>query len=51
MKLVVYLLIPTSNHNLAFISAVLAIVVYLLIPTSNHNGLFAKKGSDKLYIF
>ena len=34
---VVYLLIPTSNHNLAFIVVHLFLVVYLLIPTSNHN--------------
>ena len=37
---VVYLLIPTSNHNRArFLSFVLQ-VVYLLIPTSNHNLMF-----------
>ena len=37
MVLVVYLLIPTSNHNSGVISIVLSKVVYLLIPTSNHN--------------
>ena len=35
--LVVYLLIPTSNHNFARLPKVLSTVVYLLIPTSNHN--------------
>ena len=34
---VVYLLIPTSNHNLANCCLFLLLVVYLLIPTSNHN--------------
>ena len=37
MNVVVYLLIPTSNHNLADITEALDKVVYLLIPTSNHN--------------
>ena len=34
---VVYLLIPTSNHNISSVTPMLGIVVYLLIPTSNHN--------------
>ena len=34
---VVYLLIPTSNHNLATFRVKRFSVVYLLIPTSNHN--------------
>ena len=34
---VVYLLIPTSNHNLNNGLPVKSTVVYLLIPTSNHN--------------
>ena len=34
---VVYLLIPTSNHNCNSKSLDLSNVVYLLIPTSNHN--------------
>ena len=34
---VVYLLIPTSNHNCRGASSVCYGVVYLLIPTSNHN--------------
>ena len=34
---VVYLLIPTSNHNTRYVLFLLLIVVYLLIPTSNHN--------------
>ena len=34
---VVYLLIPTSNHNWLRSSLCRIKVVYLLIPTSNHN--------------
>ena len=34
---VVYLLIPTSNHNLVVVIVMPVAVVYLLIPTSNHN--------------
>ena len=34
---VVYLLIPTSNHNALPLGLPSAEVVYLLIPTSNHN--------------
>ncbi len=34
---VVYLLIPTSNHNPFLIKWAWKCVVYLLIPTSNHN--------------
>ena len=34
---VVYLLIPTSNHNFLPLSLMHLAVVYLLIPTSNHN--------------
>ena len=34
---VVYLLIPTSNHNLGTVASHEQLVVYLLIPTSNHN--------------
>ena len=34
---VVYLLIPTSNHNRAYRVRAYPRVVYLLIPTSNHN--------------
>ena len=36
---VVYLLIPTSNHNVFPFWKNLVVVVYLLIPTSNHNKL------------
>ena len=36
-KVVVYLLIPTSNHNHPGRGFHLPSVVYLLIPTSNHN--------------
>ena len=35
--MVVYLLIPTSNHNLCSSGSFSRMVVYLLIPTSNHN--------------
>ena len=35
--IVVYLLIPTSNHNYTELTNKQAQVVYLLIPTSNHN--------------
>ena len=38
---VVYLLIPTSNHNQCLCLHFLHHVVYLLIPTSNHN--YSKK--------
>ena len=48
---VVYLLIPTSNHNYFYIVAVVAVVVYLLIPTSNHNSLLRWQRKRKLYIF
>ena len=34
---VVYLLIPTSNHNGGLQTDFTLVVVYLLIPTSNHN--------------
>ena len=34
---VVYLLIPTSNHNQGLDKSLYDYVVYLLIPTSNHN--------------
>ena len=37
--IVVYLLIPTSNHNARFDITAQIIVVYLLIPTSNHNSI------------
>ena len=37
LKIVVYLLIPTSNHNVQPDAPYEYIVVYLLIPTSNHN--------------
>ena len=36
---VVYLLIPTSNHNCHEIVRYHIPVVYLLIPTSNHNSI------------
>ena len=37
IRFVVYLSIPTSNHNYEFERIKVAEVVYLSIPTSNHN--------------
>ena len=48
---VVYLLIPTSNHNSSHFPKLLVLVVYLLIPTSNHNYLNPDSEFIKLYIF
>ena len=48
---VVYLLIPTSNHNLLLNRSKSIIVVYLLIPTSNHNWLRLIMLLKQLYIF
>ena len=48
---VVYLLIPTSNHNSCNLVAVKGNVVYLLIPTSNHNLVFCNTICIELYIF
>ncbi|EHJ36890.1 hypothetical protein HMPREF0673_02631 [Leyella stercorea DSM 18206] len=48
---VVYLLIPTSNHNAPGIWLKNQIVVYLLIPTSNHNLSYLPKSTFMLYIF
>ena len=39
---VVYLLTPTSNHNLDNYLDEFRIVVYLLTPTSNHNHILVK---------
>ena len=47
---VVYLLIPTSNHNGEAIAAAGLNVVYLLIPTSNHNLLRPSLISVLLFI-
>ena len=49
--IVVYLLIPTSNHNFLCLLNVNHRVVYLLIPTSNHNLLRPVVERDELYIF
>ncbi|EHJ36884.1 hypothetical protein HMPREF0673_02633 [Leyella stercorea DSM 18206] len=51
METVVYLLIPTSNHNTYSLACITAKVVYLLIPTSNHNSLHRNKKNIMLYIF
>ena len=48
---VVYLLIPTSNHNPTMSVMCSIRVVYLLIPTSNHNRLHVLPMSGLLYIF
>ena len=49
--LVVYLYIPTSNHNTIFKECEAAEVVYLYIPTSNHNCFHPLFGKSQLYIF
>ena len=48
---VVYLYIPTSNHNRRQEKAVAARVVYLYIPTSNHNWVSGNSSWYSLYIF
>ena len=48
---VVYLYIPTSNHNGKRPSGIFFKVVYLYIPTSNHNQQFITNINDGLYIF
>ena len=48
---VVYLLIPTSNHNSLSSVYVIRFVVYLLIPTSNHNWACIFRDIERLYIF
>ena len=48
---VVYLLIPTSNHNRFINRSKRGTVVYLLIPTSNHNYGLHRKVVVVLYIF
>ena len=50
-KPVVYLLIPTSNHNSKQKYKTLWKVVYLLIPTSNHNQVLPCIANCQLYIF
>ena len=47
---VVYLLIPTSNHNVLPGSFKVGYVVYLLIPTSNHNWS-GTVNDDKLVVY
>ena len=48
---VVYLLIPTSNHNGVDVADLVQCVVYLLIPTSNHNVDSIQATEGTLYIF
>ena len=50
-KAVVYLLIPTSNHNVNLAVFFCGSVVYLLIPTSNHNSTEDRSNAEELYIF
>ena len=38
LLLVVYHLVPTSNHNCKYFEVIGLAVVYHLVPTSNHNG-------------
>ena len=49
--IVVYLLIPTSNHNSQIRHTNQQLVVYLLIPTSNHNLSLVELRHCMLYIF
>ena len=51
IRIVVYLLIPTSNHNPQASACWNRSVVYLLIPTSNHNLLPPVITCGMLYIF
>ena len=51
MPSVVYLLIPTSNHNVVGGVVARKKVVYLLIPTSNHNWCKSHDWIYLLYIF
>ena len=51
LGLVVYLLIPTSNHNHRCTRFRSTGVVYLLIPTSNHNFQVFSMLQGVLYIF
>ena len=48
---VVYLLMPTSNHNYRNSFSKRYYVVYLLIPTSNHNSSGRIISPKRLYIF
>ena len=48
---VVYLYIPTSNHNKRIQLAIMLMVVYLYIPTSNHNSSLLFLCLSGLYIF
>ena len=51
LPIVVYLLIPTSNHNYQRYLELNQFVVYLLIPTSNHNTYDDNHLPSELYIF
>ena len=48
--IVVYHLVPTSNHNHCTTQLHTAIVVYHLVPTSNHNFPAATNFMDELFI-
>ena len=51
LYLVVYLYIPTSNHNRPLLFRYEVLVVYLYIPTSNHNVPHCIEVPGLLYIF
>ena len=48
VSFVVYLLIPTSNHNAGAGVLGSLVVVYLLIPTSNHNLLLLRNNATSV---
>ena len=51
IQLVVYLSIPTSNHNDEPLCSLRGFVVYLSIPTSNHNRFcWAEVGKLVVYL-
>ncbi len=51
LHIVIYLLIPTPNHNDVVDRGKWSLVVYLLIPTSNHNPNDGVCLHSELYIF
>ena len=51
LHIVIYLLIPTPNHNDVVDRGKWSLVVYLLIPTPNHNALTVASVLLVLYIF
>ena len=51
LHIVIYLLIPTPNHNDVVDRGKWSLVVYLLIPTPNHNLQAMVMFFSELYIF